>query len=163
LIAWTPLEFDPGADRYLTFAPDAAFGSWKAHRVPGQRTLRPLLAPRTGRFDSLLVEPGPPAVLTDDGIVLIYNGASLLAGADGIPTGVTYQPGQALFDACEPGAPIGRSIDPDVVEDTAGDLAGQLDNVCFAQGLVLHDDAWRMYYGTADSRIGCATAPLRRS
>ena len=30
----------------------------------GQKALRPLLFPRPGRFDSLLVEPGPPALLT---------------------------------------------------------------------------------------------------
>lgn len=33
-----------------------------------------VIAPRPGKFDSLLTEVGPPAVLTDDGIVLIYNG-----------------------------------------------------------------------------------------
>jgi predicted GH43/DUF377 family glycosyl hydrolase len=31
-------------------------------------------------------------------------------------------------------------------------------NVCFAQALVLFDGAWRLYFGMADSRIGCAVA-----
>ena len=56
-------------------------GSGRVHGtctiVPGTKALRPLLFPRPGRFDSLLVEPGPPAVRTDDGIVLIYNGAEV--------------------------------------------------------------------------------------
>ncbi len=48
LTDWTPLEVDDG---------------------------RPLavLSPRPGYFDSWLVEPGPPAILTDHGIVLLYN------------------------------------------------------------------------------------------
>jgi predicted GH43/DUF377 family glycosyl hydrolase len=44
-----------------------------------------------------------------------------------------------------------------------GELSGQVDNVCFAQGMVLFNGTWFLYYGMADSRIGCATAPLRRS
>ncbi len=158
LIHWDPVEFDAGADRYLTHTPDAAVGSWEIHRVPGTRVLRPLLSPRSGRFDSLLVEPGPPAVLTDEGIVLIYNGAHLTTDDRGTPIGVAYQPGQVLFDAQEPGSPIARSVSPFTL-GAHSDLKGQVDNVCFAQGLVLFGDTWILYYGMADSRIGCATAP----
>ena len=43
----------------------------------------------------------------------------------------------------------------------AEELSGQVDDVCFAQGLVLYDDSWFLYYGMADSRIGYATAPVR--
>jgi predicted GH43/DUF377 family glycosyl hydrolase len=32
-------------------------------------------------------------------------------------------------------------------------------NVCFAQSLVLFEDRWFLYFGMADSRIGCAVAP----
>jgi predicted GH43/DUF377 family glycosyl hydrolase len=161
LVHWVPVEFDAGADRYLTRTPDPTLGSWEIHRVPGQRALRPILVPRPGRFDSLLVEPGPPAVLTADGIVLIYNGAQLMFDAAGTPTGVAYQPGQILFDGGEPGSPIARSVSAFLAHTEAGELKGQVDNVCFAQGLVLHDDSWFLYYGMADSRIGYATAPVR--
>ncbi|MGA2210125.1 MAG: hypothetical protein ABSH30_10860 [Acidimicrobiales bacterium] len=40
-----------------------------------------------------------------------------------------------------------------------GALRGQVDDVCFAQGLVLFNETWHLDYGMADSRIGCATAP----
>jgi predicted GH43/DUF377 family glycosyl hydrolase len=162
LVHWAPLEFDSGADRYLTYAPSAAVGSWDIHPVPGQQAPRPLLVPRPGRFDSLLVEPGPPAVLTDAGIVLIYNGANLILDEQGTPSDVAYQPGQVLFDAGEPGSPIARSVSPFLGNEETGALSGQVDNVCFAQGLVLRDDTWFLYYGMADSRIGYATAPARR-
>jgi len=158
LIRWTPVEFDPGADRYLTFEPTRERGTWGIHRVPGQNVLRPAMTPRRGRFDSMLVEPGPPAVVTDDGIVLIYNGANHPVGGDAAAPAFAYQPGQALFDALDPSSVIARSTEPFV---RVGDLdrIGQVGNVCFAQALVLHREQWILYLGLADSRIGCATAP----
>ncbi len=156
LVHWTPVEFDAGADRYLTYKADT--GSWDIHRIAGQRVLRPLLGPRQGRFDSLLVEPGPPAVMTEDGIVLIYNGAHLQLNEKGEFIGVSYQPGQVLFDPCDPNALIARSTAPCFSPGEEADLSGQVDNVCFAQGLVLFNDNWFLYYGMADSRIGCARA-----
>jgi predicted GH43/DUF377 family glycosyl hydrolase len=129
------------------------------HRVPGTKALRPLLFPRPGRFDSLLVEPGPPAVRTHDGIVLIYNGAEVTRSEDGTSINVRYQPGQALFDPSDPVSPIARAESPFLRCDESGALQGQVDNVCFGQGLVLFRDSWYLYYGMADSRIGCATAP----
>jgi beta-1,2-mannosidase len=147
LVHWHPVEFDAGSDRYLSYRD----GSWDVHRVPGSRVLRPLLFPRPGRFDSLLVEPGPPAVRTEDGVVLIYNGAALTA------TGVTYRPAQVLFDGADPISPIARSQGPCLEPDTTG-LGGQVADVCFAQGLVLFQGVWHLYFGMGDSRIGCATA-----
>jgi predicted GH43/DUF377 family glycosyl hydrolase len=161
LVRWTPLQFDAGADRYLTHNPAGSAGAWDIHRVLGQRVLRPLLFPRPGRFDSLLVEPGPPAVLTDEGVVLIYNGAQATLAGDGTSLEVAYQPGQALFDARDPMSPVARCETPFMFADELEQREGQVDNVCFAQGLVLLDRTWFLYYGMADSRIGCATAPLQ--
>jgi predicted GH43/DUF377 family glycosyl hydrolase len=36
----------------------------------------PVLPRRPGRFDARVVEPGPPPILEDDAIVLVYNGAA---------------------------------------------------------------------------------------
>jgi beta-1,2-mannosidase len=159
LVRWTPLEFDATGDRYLGYAPDGAAGSWDIHRVPGQRVLRPLLFPRHGRFDSLLVEPGPPALLTDDGIVLIANGANHPEHGDPSLPGFAYQPGQILFDTSDPASCIARPVDPFLRPDGAEERHGQVGNVCFAQALVLLADEWLLYFGMADSRIGCARAP----
>jgi beta-1,2-mannosidase len=156
LVRWTPMEFDPGADRFLSYDNS---GSWNIHRVPGKTALRPLLFPRPGRFDSLLVEPGPPAVRTEDGVVLIYNGAEVSTGADGASLHVAYRPGQVLFDPLDPASPIARTEFPFTLGEDVGSLDGQVDNVCFAQGLVRFEAGWRLYYGMGDSRIGCATAP----
>jgi predicted GH43/DUF377 family glycosyl hydrolase len=160
LVRWVPLEFDAGADRYLTYQPSAGGGSWEVHRVRGQRALRPLLFPRRGGFDSLLVEPGPPAVRTRDGVVLIYNGAWLSTGTNREAAPVAYRPGAALFDPGDPATPIARPGEPLEFEGPPDQLEGQVDNVCFAQGLVAFNGTWFLYYGMGDSRIGCATAPI---
>jgi len=158
LVHWVPAQFDPGADRYLTAAPAArpGAGSWEVHTVAGAPALRPVLVPRPTRFDSLLVEPGPPALLSEHGIVLVYNGAELRRH-EGRTTGVAYRPGQALFDPCEPGSAIARCTEPFVLA-APHDLQGQVEQVCFAEGLALFRGTWFLYYGMADSRIGYATA-----
>jgi predicted GH43/DUF377 family glycosyl hydrolase len=151
LVRWTPLTFDPG-DHYLSFRPDAPPGRlpWQLHPVPAaSRSLRPLLFPRSGRFDARLVEPGPPAVLTDDGVVLVYNGA----GDDG------YRAGQALFDAHSPVSCIARATRPFLEPEGDDERHGQVDRVCFTQALVLWGGEWLLYFGMADSRIGVASAP----
>ena len=154
LVHWTPLEFDATGDRYLSYD-----NGWNVHRVPGHKVLRPLLFPRRRRFDSLLVEPGPPPVLTEHGIVLLYNGANHWENGDPSLPPLSYQPGQALFDPADPSSCIARASQPFLRADTDAERSGQVANVCFAQGLVLFGGNWRLYYGMDDSRIGCATAP----
>jgi predicted GH43/DUF377 family glycosyl hydrolase len=146
LVHWTPLDFDATGDRTLSFED----GRWRVHQHEGVRALRPVLMPRRGRFDARLTEAGPPAVLTDDGIVVIYNGADET---------MAYAPGQALFDPLDPTACIARATEPFLRPESAAEQRGQVANVCFAEGLVRVGDEWRLYYGMADSRIGCATAP----
>ncbi len=157
LIHWTPVEFDVSRDIYLSHQGDQA-APWEVHRVPGQRVLRPLLFPRPERFDSLLVEPGPPAIKTPQGVVLIYNGAEVIV--NGNDFSVSYQPGQALFDLRDPLSPVARFEEPSRMLGEAENLEGQVDNVRFAQGLAIFNGSWFLYYGMGDSRIGCATAPL---
>ena len=155
LVRWSPVELDADADRRIELTDDG----WRLDRRTGTATLRPILTPRPGRFDSLLVEPGPPALLTDDGIVLIYNGANHPTRGDTSLPARAYQPGQVLFDPLEPGSPIARSTEPFLRPTADDERVGQVDDVCFAQALVPHHDRWLLYYGMADAKIGLATAP----
>ncbi|MES2861438.1 MAG: glycoside hydrolase family 130 protein [Pseudomonadota bacterium] len=164
LIRWTPIEADAHPDKYLTWDPQASgpFGHWDRDRLPGRFGLRALAAPRRRRFDSWLTEPGPPALLTEDGVVLIYNGANAPNdGAADIPA-FAYQPGQLLFDSEDPTAVIGRARQPFLSIDPA-ESDGQVGNVCFAQGLVLFGGRWLLYLGLADSRVGVAVAEFKNS
>lgn len=147
LIRWTPVDHDATADRRLRLED----GRWSVDWKPGIRVLLPILHPRANAFDSLLTEPGPPAVFTDDGIVLIYNGANFNR---------IYCPAQAVFDPRDPTVCIARAREPFLVPESEDETRGQVDNVCFAEGLVIHNGEWRLYFGMADSRIGCAVAPV---
>jgi predicted GH43/DUF377 family glycosyl hydrolase len=162
LIRWTPVEIEAAPDRYLTWEPPTERGTsqWRIDRVPGPMALQPIVAPRRRRFDSMLTEPGPPAVLTPAGIVLIYNGANHPAhGAPDTPA-FAYQPGQLLLDAADPAAVIARPREPFLRIDPA-EAQGQIGNVCFAEGLVAFQGQWRLYVGLSDSRLGVSTAPMR--
>ena len=160
LVRWTPVEIETAPDRYLTFQPTKSAGSWKIERVPGALGLRPIAGPRRHRFDSLLTEPGPPALLTPAGVVLIYNGANHFEGGDPGSPPMAYQPCQMLLDGADPTAVIARETSPFLrIDPTESD--GQVGNVCFAQGLVAFEGAWRLYVGLADSRLGVCTAPMQ--
>jgi predicted GH43/DUF377 family glycosyl hydrolase len=101
--------------------------------------------------------------MTDAGIVLLYNGANHWENGDPALPALSYQPGQALFDSADPMACIARTTQPFLQADTDEERVGQIANVCFAQALVLHEGHWRLYFGMADSSIGCATASARRA
>src|SRR5207237_5600989 len=77
LAEWTPLEDDTG------------------------RPLR-VLAQRRGYFDSCLVEPGPPAILTERGIVVLYNAGNSGTYGDPRHPARLYTGGQALYDRRNP-------------------------------------------------------------
>lgn len=162
LIHWRPVEADGYPDKYLTWDPQSteARGHWSRDRLEGRSGLRALAGPRRRRFDSWLTEPGPPAVMSEDGVVLIYNGANApVEGVEDAPA-FAYQPGQMLFDNEDPAAVIGRVQQPFLTIDPA-EADGQVGNVCFAQGLVLFNGQWLLYLGLADSRVGVATAVFR--
>ena len=84
LVRWKPLEIEVAPDRYLGLRPksERRATGWKINHVPGSMGLHPIVAPRRHRFDSLLTEPGPPAILTSSGIVLLYNGANHFEDGD---------------------------------------------------------------------------------
>jgi beta-1,2-mannosidase len=138
LIDWTPLE--------------------RADTPGGKPRLVSALAPRDRRFDSALVEPGPPAMLTRDGILLLYNGANRQASGDPKLPEMAYSGGQVLFDPQDPSAVIARATAPFLTVKTAQETTGQVGNVCFVEGLVQLRGRWLLYYGMGDSRIGVAAA-----
>jgi hypothetical protein len=162
LIHWTPVEIETAPERYLTLRPatDNKPPSWRVDRVAGPKGLHPVAAPRRRRFDSALAEPGPPAVLTEAGIVLIYNGGNHPTAGDPAAPGRAYQPGQLLLDAEDPMAVTGRPQTPFLRIDPA-EAEGQVGNVCFAEGLVAFRGEWLLYVGLADSRLGVSSAPMR--
>jgi len=108
-----------------------------------------LLHDRPGHFDSAFPEVGPPALLTDRGIILIYNGKSAKSG--------TYSAGQALFAADDPTKLLERTDEPFFKPEQPWEQSGQyVAGTTFAEGLVFFHDKYFLYYGGADSRVGVA-------
>lgn len=131
--------------------------------LDGNGDLLKIVLPRDGRFDSALTECGPPAVLTKDGIVLMYNGKNRKDGGfDPNYTRGTYSAGQILFDADNPTRVLDRLDDPFFVPSADFEKSGQYpDGTVFIEGLVLHKKHWLLYYGCADSYVGLAEADCR--
>lgn len=137
LIHWTPLE-------------DA----------PGKTTV--LLRARPGKADSGFPETGPPPLLTPQGILMLYN-AKNAAPPDGAPQlqPGTYSVQEAIFSAENPSRLLSRTTEPVFSPQLPFERSGQYAaGTTFAEGLVLFQGRWWMYYGCADSFVGVATAPL---
>ncbi len=133
--------------------------TWNPLRNEENGALIRVMHPRAGYFDSRLVEPGPFALLTDDGILLLYNGSNAANSNDpGLPA-FTYAAGQALFSADAPYRLIDRSDSYFLHPEKPYEITGEVNQVCFIEGLVHHSGHWFLYYGTADSRIAVAAAP----
>ena len=126
---------------------------------PKNNELQVVVATRSKKFDSDLVESGPPAMLTDKGIVLIYNSRNIPAiGDSALPEG-TYAAGQVLLDKGDPMRVVGRLDDYFMKPDKPYEVTGQVNEVCFLEGLALYHGKWYLYYGTADSKIAVAVRP----
>ena len=121
-----------------------------------QGNLKILMKPRKNHFDSQLTECGPPAVMTDQGIVLMYNGKNLQGpGSDPDYTENTYCAGQALFDKNDPIKVLDRLDDPFLIPMESFEKSGQYPaGTVFIEGLVYFKNKWFLYYGGADSRVG---------
>lgn len=127
-------------------------------QIDSNGELKGLVYPREGYFDSQLTECGPPAVLTENGIVLMYNGKNRTddKGDKKYPSG-TYSAGQILFDASEPATVLDRLDTPFFVPSEPFEKSGQYaDGTVFIEGLTYYKEKWYLYYGCADSFVGVA-------
>src|SRR5450432_715332 len=114
-----------------------------------EATKTPVLTGRPGKFDARVVEPGPPPLLTDKGIVLIYNGAD---------EHLFYRTGIAIFDRNDPRKLLWRSEQPVFAPEQVWEKVGQVPNVVFVEGLVEEPNRFLLYYGGADKYVGVAEA-----
>jgi predicted GH43/DUF377 family glycosyl hydrolase len=162
-VKWTKagaILAEPVAGRYwMYYMADAREGAdqmgvaWSTDlRQWTEALAAPVLGRRPGRFDSRVVEPGPPPVMTPEGILLVYNGAD---------DRLVYRTGWVLFDRNDPTRVLARSDEPIFTPERGWELAGQVPNVVFVEGLVREGSRWLFYYGGADKHIGVAEAGTR--
>jgi len=116
-----------------------------------EATNTPVLPRRAGQFDSRVVEPGPPPILTPRGIVLIYNAAD---------DKLVYRTAVAIFDHADPRKVIFRSDKPIFEPEKEWEKVGQVPNVVFVEGMAKKGNRYLFYYGAADKYIGVAQASV---
>lgn len=129
---------------------------WEVVENEENQKLFSVLHPRPGYFDSRLVEPGPYALLQEAGILLIYNGSNAANLNDVSMPKFTYSAGQALYDKNHPYKLIARTNSNFIQPDKSYEKIGEVNEVCFVEGLVNFRNKWFLYYGTADSKIAVA-------
>lgn len=120
--------------------------------------LKGLIYPRYKYFDSDLTECGPPAIITDNGILLLYNGKNRKDDRrDYRFNAGTYSAGQVLFDLKDPSKVIARLDVPFFRPMADFEKSGQyVDGTVFIEGLAYFKKKWYLYYGCADSMVGVA-------
>lgn len=153
LVNWTPVEKGSNSNSKKILLRGVAVN------MPNLEIVVPT---RNKKFDSDLVESGPPAMLKDSGILLIYNSRNVLTiGDSSLPDG-TYAAGQVLLDKNDPTKILTR-LDHYFIKPTQPyEITGQVNNVCFVEGLVNFKKKWFLYYGTADSKIATAVAKEKK-
>ncbi|PWT77474.1 MAG: glycosidase [Bacteroidetes bacterium] len=148
LINWTPVEKEKGDSTKVRLKGVAA-------QMPD---LKIALATRDDKFDNDLVESGPPAMLTSNGVLLLYNSRTMSSSADTSLQKGSYAPGQALFEKNNPSRMIARMNLYFMKPEKSYELSGQVNKVCFVEALAYFRNMWLLYYGTADSKIAVAVS-----
>ena len=110
--------------------------------------------PRRGHFDSGCCEAGAVALLTDNGILLMYN--ALNRDDRKYPRGWCGL-GQALMDRTDPTRLLDRLDKPFLHAQFDWELKGFCSPALVSNGLVFFKGQWLLYYGAADRRIGLAS------
>lgn len=111
-------------------------------------TDQPVLDRRPDAFDSRVMEPGPPPLVTQAGILLLYNGAN---------DKLVYGPGWILFDKADPRRVVARCEKPFIEPSLAWERVGAVPNVIFLEGVTARsNDPLDLtgYYGGADRYTG---------
>ena len=144
-------------DTDLFIATSTDLVQWNVVENQENNQMISVLNPRPGYFDSRLVEPGPFALYTEKGIHLIYNASNAKNNNDSTLPQFTYAAGQALFDKNLPYKLLERTPSYFIKPEKDYEMLGEVNEVCFVEGLVYFKDKWMLYYGTADSKIAVAT------
>ena len=112
----------------------------------------PIMRPRPDKRDCALIEPGPPLMRTDRGVLLLYNSADKQNH---------YAMFAALLDAEDPTTVLERTETPILEPTLAWEKEGYVPYVVFGEALIRDGDHWNLYYGGADRVIGLARAPYQ--
>lgn len=142
--------------------------SWSEDLVHWHAEKEPVLSQRPDYFDECLCEAVAAPIVNDDGILLLYNGATdgkyrkeipqqlKYASFRGSVKDHVYSIGWALFDRNDPTKLIARSEEPILYPEYPYECYGIAEYTTFGQATVHFNGKWHLYYGCSDTRIAVA-------
>ncbi len=144
----SPSSYLLGAHIWISYSPDLKH--WGDSSI--------LLPARKGSWwDAYKVGLGPQPIETPEGWLIIYHGVKTTAA------GALYRLGLALLDLDDPSKIIKRCdqwvFGPYEYYERVGDVP----DVTFPCGVIVHGDELIMYYGAADTTMAIATASLKET
>ncbi len=144
------------------------FISWSEDLRTWHTDGQPVLKQRPGFFDGHICESVAPPILSENGILLLYNGATPdkqnfdytqkhgLTDYLAHRTESRYSIGWALFDINDPTKMIARCEEPILEPTELYELFGHTGFTVFGCGLVNFNGKYHLYYGCNDNRIAVA-------
>ena len=134
-----------GSHIWISFSPDLKH--WGDHQV--------LLPAKKGTWwDADKVGLSPPPFQTSDGWLILYHGVRRTAN------GAIYRLGAALLDLEDPTRVLRRSDQWIFGPQEQYEREGDVDDVVFPCGWIIHDNVIKLYYGVADRAVALATGKL---
>jgi predicted GH43/DUF377 family glycosyl hydrolase len=110
-----------------------------------------IMKPRTNHWDSYKIGSAGPPMEIDEGWLLIYHG---------VDESRTYRLGATILDKNDPTKVLSRTLEPILEPCEDYEKLGQVPNVVFSCGSVLHKNKLLISYGAADTVIGVASFDL---
>lgn len=137
-------EFDHEADITSPFYWEEWYDNANSHILPLLRDMRDQ------------VELGAPPVKTDEGWLVIYSYIG-----NYLSNNKTFGIEALLLDHNDPRKIIGRTQGPLLVPEAGYEKEGDVPDIAFPSGALIHDDELWVYYGAADTRCALATCNLK--
>jgi predicted GH43/DUF377 family glycosyl hydrolase len=141
---------------WVSYVPaEAALADVRALARPGDHRL---LAAPVHAWESLKIGAGTPPIRVPEGWLVLHHGVSgEITGSAFTPQpNVHYAVGAMLLDPEDVSRVIARTAEPLMRPETADETDGTVPNVVFPTAIERIGEAWFVFYGKADARIGVA-------
>lgn len=144
------------------------FAAWSEDLRTWHTDRKPVLNTREGKFDAHICECVASPVVSENGILLMYNGGTPdrenydYVNKHGLTdylahrTESRYSIGWALFDPKNPTRLISRCDEPILEPTELYELFGHVGFKIFGCGLIKFNSKYHLYYGCNDNRIAVA-------
>lgn len=151
------------------------FVSWSYDLRTWHTDRKPVINTREGKFDGHICEGAAPPIVSENGILFLYNGATPdkenydYVNKHGLTEYLAHRTesrcsiGWALFDINDPTKLVARCEEPILEPTELYELYGHVGFTIFGCGLVKFNSKYHLYYGSNDNRICVAIEDEKES